>query len=182
MGGNMVEYFKKHRTDIMIFVLFIIFILISYIFNFSAGIKIIGNFKGFFIEMVSFLPLMFILIGLFDVWVPKERIEKHIGKSSGFTGSLWVILLAMLQAGPLYGAFPVSFILWKKGASIRNIFIYIGAFSTLKIPMLGFEISFLGIKFSLMRAVITLPVFIIISLIMDLYLNNKNFEVKDGSK
>jgi hypothetical protein len=54
-----------------------------------------------------------------------------------------VILLAMLQAGPLYGAFPVAYLLWKKGASIKNIFIYLGAFSTLKILMLTFEIGFL---------------------------------------
>jgi uncharacterized membrane protein YraQ (UPF0718 family) len=67
-------------------------------------------------EMAAFLPLMFILIGLLDAWLPRSVIEKHVGGGSGFWGSVWVILLAMLQAGPLYGAFPVAQILWKKGA------------------------------------------------------------------
>jgi uncharacterized membrane protein YraQ (UPF0718 family) len=122
---------------------------------------------------------MFILIGLFDVWVPKEKVEKHIGKESGIKGVLWVMLLAMLQAGPLYSAFPVAYLLWRKGCSIRNVFIYLGAFSTLKIPMLTFEIGFLGLKFSLLRTIITLPVFILLAQIMEVYLRGKNFEIKN---
>jgi len=68
--------------------------------------------------------------------------------------------------------------LWKKGASIKNIFIYLGAFSTLKIPMLTFEIGFLGLKFSLLRTLVTLPVFILIGKIMEIYLRDKYFEIR----
>ncbi|TFG45561.1 MAG: permease, partial [Dehalococcoidia bacterium] len=69
--------------------------------------------------MLSFLPFLFIIVGLFDVWVPKERIQKHIGQESGIKGIALVVLLAMLQAGPLYGAFPIAYILYKKGISAR---------------------------------------------------------------
>jgi uncharacterized membrane protein YraQ (UPF0718 family) len=159
-------------------ILFISFVGLSYAFDFASGKQIGLNFWMFFKEMILFLPLMFILIGLFDVWVPREKIEKHIGKESGWKGTGLVILLAMLQAGPLYGAFPFAYMLWKKGCNIRNIFIYLGAFATIKIPMLTFEIGFLGLKFSLLRTLITLPVFIIIGYIMEWYLKDKNFEVK----
>lgn len=60
------------------------------------------------------LPVMFILIGLFDVWVSKEKVQKYIGNSSGIKGILLVMLLAFVQAGPLYAAFPVAYILQKK--------------------------------------------------------------------
>ena len=158
---------------------FLIFIGFSYMLNFTVGKQIGLNFWIFLKEMLLFLPMMFILIGLFDVWVPREKIEKHIGKGSGWKGTGLVILLAMLQAGPLYGAFPFAYILWKKGCSIRNVFIYLGAFSTIKIPMITFEIGFLGLKFSLLRTLITLPVFIIIGYIMEGYLKNKNFKVHE---
>jgi uncharacterized membrane protein YraQ (UPF0718 family) len=158
--------------------IFLILVGISYLFDFAAGEKIGLNFWMFFKEMILFLPLMFILIGLFDVWVPRENIEKHIGKESGWKGTGLVILLATLQAGPLYGAFPFAYILWKKGCSIRNVFIYLGAFATIKIPMLTFEIGFLGLKFSLLRTMITLPVFILIGYLMEWYLKDKDFEVK----
>jgi uncharacterized membrane protein YraQ (UPF0718 family) len=165
------------ETEYILAILFGIFILISRIFNFNPAKTIRNNFWIFFVEMITFLPFMFILIGLFDVWFPKEKVEKHIGKESGVKGTIWVILLAMLQAGPLYGAFPVAYLLWKKGASIKNIFIYLGAFSTLKIPMLTFEIGFLGLKFSLLRTAVTLPVFILIGEIMEVLLRDKHFEI-----
>lgn len=168
----------KKVQNYIFFLAFLILIGLSYLFDFVAGEKTGLNFWMFFKEMILFLPLMFILIGLFDVWVPREKIEKHIGKESGWKGTGLVILLATLQAGPLYGAFPFAYILWKKGCSIRNVFIYLGAFSTIKIPMLTFEIGFLGLKFSLLRTLITLPVFILIGYLMEWYLKDKDFEVK----
>ncbi len=157
---------------------FLSLIALSWLFDFAIGKEIGYNFWLFFKEMILFLPLMFILIGLFDVWVPREKIEKHIGSESGWKGTGLVILLAMLQAGPLYGAFPFAYLLWKKGSNIRNIFIYLGAYSTIKIPMITFEIGFLGFKFSLLRTLISLPVFISLGYIMEWYLKDKNFEVK----
>jgi uncharacterized membrane protein YraQ (UPF0718 family) len=148
----------------------------------NAVVIILNNFWLFFKEMILFLPILFVLIGITDVWFPKEKIEKYINQSSGIVGIILVIILAMFQAGPLYGAFPVASLLWKKGASIKNIFIYLGAFSSLKIPMLSFEIGFLGWKFSLLRTLFTLPLFIIIGYLMEFLLKNSGFEVKELSK
>ena len=169
---------NKHVKNYAWVILFIIFSIASYFIGFKPGAVIYSNFKEFFIEMISFIPLLFILIGLFDVWFPKEMLEKHIGKESGIKGILLVILLAMLQAGPLYGAFPVAYILHKKGASVKNIFIYLGAFSSMKIPMIGIEMGYLGIKFTILRTLISLPLFILIGYMME-KLVGKNFEVKE---
>jgi len=148
-------------------ILFVLFSVGSYLIGFKPGLVIYSNFNEFFIEMISFIPFLFIIIGLFDVWVPKEMLEKHVGRESGVKGIFLVILLAMLQAGPLYGTFPVAYILFKKGASVRNIFIYLGAFSSMKLPMLGIEIGYLGIKFTILRTLISLPLFICIGFIME---------------
>lgn len=175
----MKEILKKNRINFLIISAFTVFVAVSFIADFSIGENIFKEqFYSFFKEMILFLPVMFILIGLGDVWINKEKVEKHIGENSGFTGVMLVILLSMAQVGPLYGAFPVTYLLWKKGASIRNIFIYIGAFSTIKIPMIAFEIGFLGWKFSLLRTIFSLPIIIIISVIMEKILRNKSFEVK----
>lgn len=157
---------------------FALFIVVSRMLDFEGGDKIVVSFFDFSREALTFLPCMFVLIGLFDVWVPKEALQRHIGEDSGVKGAAMVILFAMLQGGPLYGAFPVAAMLWKKGSSIRNIFIYLGAFSTLKIPMLTFEVGFLGWKFSLLRTLITLPVFLLIAEILARLLRNADFDVK----
>jgi uncharacterized membrane protein YraQ (UPF0718 family) len=167
---------RKNRQFIWL-AAFLIATMFSFVLGFNPGKEVFSNFTNSFIEMITFIPFLFIIVGLFDVWFPKEKIEKHIGKDSGFKGILWVIILAMLQAGPLYGAFPVAYILHKKGASIRNIFIYLGAFSSLKIPMLGIEIGYLGIQFTLVRTLVSLPLFIAVGYFMDWYLKDKNFKV-----
>ena len=167
---------KKARPYIWLLV-FAIFIAVSFVSGFQPGKDISITFKNSLVEMITFIPALFIIVGLFDVWVPKEKIQKHIGQESGIKGIAIVVLLAMLQAGPLYGAFPVAYMLWKKGASIKNIFIYLGAFASLKIPMLGIEIAYLGIKFTLVRTLVSLPLFIAIGYFMECYLKDKGFKV-----
>lgn len=135
--------------------------------GFPVGEGSARNLGRFLLEMVQILPAMFILVGLFDVWVPRAVIERHLGRRSGPVAVLWMVLLATLQAGPLYAAFPVAVALWRKGTAPRNVFIYLGAFAAAKIPMLTFEVAFLGWKFSLARTAITLPIFIAIGYLME---------------
>jgi uncharacterized membrane protein YraQ (UPF0718 family) len=169
---------KKYKKYIFI-VAYAILTLLSFIIGFQPGKAVFTNFTQSVIEMVTFIPFLFIIVGLLDAWVPKDKVQKHIGQKSGIKGIVFVILLAMLQAGPLYGAFPVAYLLYKKGAGIRNIFIYLGAFSSLKIPMLGIEIGYLGIQFTLARTLVSLPLFIGIGYLMEWYLKDKNFKVSE---
>jgi len=172
---------KKYKFDFPIIIAFTIFVLVSYYYKYNPGIRIFeDNFWAFLKEMILALPVMFILVGLFDVWVSKEKVQKHIGNTSGIKGIMLIMLLAFLQAGPLYAAFPVAYILWKKGTSARNIFIYLSAASIAKIPMLAFEIGFLGIKFSLLRIFISIPIFIIVGTIMGKYFTKNKYEIKNG--
>ena len=172
---------KKYKFDFSIIIAFAIFVGGSYYYHYNPGISIFeNNFWGFIKEMLFALPVMFILVGLFDVWVSKEKVQKHIGETSGVKGIMLIMLLAFMQAGPLYAAFPVAYILWKKGTSARNVFIYLSASSIVKIPMLAFEIGFLGIQFSLLRILISIPVFIIVGTIMGKYFTKNKLDIKNG--
>jgi uncharacterized membrane protein YraQ (UPF0718 family) len=135
--------------------------------EFAFGLRAGGSLQDFLIEMALVLSPMFLLVGLFEVWVPRALVERRAGRHAGVAAIPWMVLLATVQAGPLYGAFPVAVSLWRKGCAPRNVFIYLGAFSAMKIPMLTFEVAFLGWSFSLARTLITLPVFIAIGLLME---------------
>jgi uncharacterized membrane protein YraQ (UPF0718 family) len=139
----------------------------SWLLDWEPGKEILREFGRFAGEMILVLPLVFILIGLVDVWVPRKRVEEMLGDESGLKGMLLVILLAFFNAGPLYGAFPIAVMLRRKGCSLRNIFVFLGAFAAMKIPMISFEIGFMGLKFSLLRLVFTLPVFIAVGILME---------------
>ena len=104
--------------------------------------------------MLLVIPPVFILLGLLDVWIPRERMMRFMGPESGAKGIILAFLFGSFAAGPLYGAFPVAAVLMKKGASFMNILIFIGAWSTTKIPMLLFESSALGVRFALSRLAI----------------------------
>lgn len=105
------------------------------------------------IGMLGVLPPIFILIGLLDVWVKKETMVKYMGKDSGIVGILLGFFLGSAAAGPLYGAFPVAGVFLNKGSRLANVLIIVGAWASMKIPLLLFEVSAMGIKFTLIRFV-----------------------------
>ena len=102
-------------------------------------------------EMLSFLPPIFVLLGLMDVWVERETMMKYMGEGSGIRGMLLAFLLGSAAAGPLYAAFPLACVMMKKGAAMLNIFLFIGAWSCTKIPLIMFETATLGFRFTVLR-------------------------------
>lgn len=120
------------------------------------------NSSLFFIEVIRIFPPILILMGLLDVWVPKEKIQTHLGTKSGIKGTILAILLGTAAAGPLFAAFPIAKSLSNKGVRKANSVIFLGAWATIKIPMLIMEGSFIGIRFAILRLIITVPFIILI--------------------
>lgn len=127
-----------------------------YLYDQTVGREILRRTQENFLEMLSFVPPIFILLGLLDVWVPREKVVAHLGPESGFAGMGLATFLGAAAAGPLYGAFPVAAVMMKKGASFYNVMIFIGAWSTLKLPMFLFETQYLGPIFAGTRWIISL--------------------------
>ncbi len=146
--------------------MFLMFLLISLVFNFTPGIKIGGNFYEFVISMLKVLLFAFILIGLFEVWVKKETVERYFGNASGYKGYIWAIILSSTTVGGAYVAFPVAYSLYSKGAKLSIVLTYIGAAALTRIPMTIFEASFLGIKFSVIRLLVSIPLVILSSIVI----------------
>ncbi len=163
-------------------ILFIIFLIISFSVDFESGKEIGFNFYKFFKSMISFLPAVFILIGVFEVWVKRELIEKHMGEESGIRGYFWGIVLSATAVGGLYTAFPIAYSIYKKGARLSVIFTYIGAAAVARVPMIMYEASYVGLKFTIIRITVSLPLIIISAIILEKYLKNKNFEIKKPEK
>jgi uncharacterized membrane protein YraQ (UPF0718 family) len=126
--------------------------------------------------MLLVVPPIFILLGLLDAWVPRETMMRFMGPKSGIKGPLLGFALGSAAAGPLYGAFPIAAVLMKKGAGFMNILIFIGAWSTTKIPMLLFEMKALGYRFALARLAIDIPGIILIALALKAVIPGKEVD------
>jgi len=132
----------------------------------ASAVNIWNNLRG----MLGVLPPVFILLGLLDVWVDRQTMMKYTGPGSGLRGVFIAFFLGSAAAGPLYAAFPVAAVMLKKGSSIRNVFIFIGAWSTTKIPMLTFEASGLGVPFMAVRLALSVAGILLIADGMDRFL------------
>lgn len=128
------------------------------------------------LEMLSVLPPIFVLLGLLDVWVDRATMIKYTGAGSGIKGVLIAFLLGSAAAGPLYAAFPVASVMLKKGSSIFNVLVFIGAWSTTKIPMLTFEAVNLGYRFMLLRLCLSIVGILMIARITEKRLNTEEKE------
>ncbi|MDB4433497.1 permease, partial [bacterium] len=105
---------------------FAVFVGVSFLIGLGTGERMGQTFGTTLLEMMKLLPCAFILIGLFDVWVKRETVERHFGKGSGIRGYLWGILLAGTSVGGMYVAFPVVYSLYRKGAELSVVFAYVG--------------------------------------------------------
>ena len=163
---------KKYRAFLIVAAL----VVIVTVYNRQLGMEALRITAYSFREMIFVIPPVFLLLGLLDTWVPKEIMMRYMGDTSGIKGIILAVLIGSAAAGPLYGAFPVAAVFMKKGVKFSNILIFIGAWSTTKIPMFLFETASLGTRFALTRLLINLPGIIIIAKLLARALSNE--EVK----
>ncbi len=163
---------KKYRFPIFIAIL----TGVLFMFNQELWKKAAEITSNSMLEMIAILPPVFILLGLLDVWIPKETMIKFLGEHSGILGVLISFIMGSAAAGPLYGAFPVAAVLMKKGAKFSNILIFIGAWSTTKIPMFMFEITSLGPRFAITRLIVDIVGIMIIAYVIQKMLSKKDIE------
>lgn len=127
----------------------------------------------YFVEMMMVFPAVMVVMGLFTVWVSKDAVVKHLGKTSGVRGFLLSLFLGALPTGPLYVAFPLAASLLKKGARISNIVIFLSAWSCIKLPQEMVELQFLGVEFMVLRLILTVVFVIIMALVIEKVMDKK---------
>ena len=167
---------KKAFKQYLFFIITTILLGLLFIFKFDAGVKAADVIVYSFKEMLLVLPPIFIIIGLLDVWIPKETMVRLMGEGSGIKGIILAFLFGTVAAGPLYAAFPIAIVFMKKHVKFSNIMILLGAWGATKIPMLLFEMSTLGFKFALLRLTINIPVIILIAYLMGIFMKKDELE------
>ena len=142
----------------------------------GIGLKSLELTRANLLEMMSVIPPIFILLGLLDVWVDRSTMIRLTGNGSGLKGVLISFLMGSAAAGPLYAAFPVAGMMLKKGSSIFNVLVFIGAWSTTKIPLLAFEAASMGPVFTLVRLGLSIVGIPLIAFLTERSLGEKQLE------
>ncbi|MCF7848479.1 MAG: permease [Kiritimatiellales bacterium] len=160
-------------------VLFGLFVLGSGLAGFAPGQQMGRDFAGFFMKMLSVLPCVFILIGLFEVWVKRETIEKHLGCGAGPLSYLWAVLLAGTNVGGLHVALPVGHALYVKGARTGVVLAYLFAATICRIPMALFEATFLGWRFTAVRFAVSLPLVVCFAALIGHHFDRRGYRLPE---
>jgi uncharacterized membrane protein YraQ (UPF0718 family) len=168
---------KKMIIRYKVFLILLAVNISMLLINPTIGKSSLNITKDNMLEMLSVIPPIFILLGLLDVWVQKETMMKLMGEKSGLLGIAIAFFMGSAAAGPLYAAFPVAGILLKKGSKLSNVLIFIGAWSTTKIPMLLFEASAMGWQFMLTRFIINIPGILLIAFLIEKLLAQKDRDI-----
>ena len=130
--------------------------------------------KNNHINFIFSLVPIFIIVGLLDVWVNKEIMTRVTGKESGLKGILLSLLLGIVTAVPLYALLPIAGILLKKGSKISNVLLFICSCTSMRIPLLLFEVSSMGWKFTVVRLAVNLTGTLFIVIIINTLLTKED--------
>jgi len=147
------------------------FSLLGFAFSFHSGyepgINIAENYFIYFKFILTVIPAVFMILGLANVWIKKETVMKHMGDSSGIKGYLWAVLFSSTTVGGIFVVYPIAASLYQKNAKMSVILTYIGSAAVCRIPMTMWEISMLGIAFTLTRYAVSLPLIIIVAIAVE---------------
>ena len=160
-----------------LFIVSLIILIGMFFINASISFKTIESAKYSFLQMLSVLPPIMILLGLMDVWVKREVLMKYMGENSGLKGIALSMLIGSLAAGPMYAAFPFTIVLLKKGAKFSNVIIFMNSWCVTKISTLLFEISALGFKFTIVRLLIDIPGVILMGYLVYYFIGEKELKI-----
>ena len=127
-----------------------------------------------FANFIFRLTPVFICGGLMDVWIEREKIIHTMGSNSGIKGIVIAVLSGTITAVPLYALLPIAGVLLKKGSRISNVLLFLCASVSIRIPLLLFEISSLGVSFTLIRFGLNLFAVFVIAFIIEKLLSDKD--------
>jgi uncharacterized membrane protein YraQ (UPF0718 family) len=171
------SFLKQHRYAVGLTAAFLLFVGISWGAGFVPGRQMGGSFLSFLRDMLRVLPCVFILIGLFDVWVKRATVEKHLGHGAGVVSYVWALLLAGTAVGGLHVAFPIAQALHAKGARLGVVLAYLAGAAICRVPMTLFEASYLGWRFTLVRFAASLPLVVATSALLGAWFERRDYRL-----
>ena len=127
----------------------------------SLGLSALNSAFFQFVSMLKIVPPIFLLIGLLDMWVPRETMIRLMGEKSGAVGVLIAFFIGTMSAGPLIAAFPVAQIMLKKGARYSNVLFFLTVWASAKLPILFYQATTLGLLYTVVTNVTLLIVYLV---------------------
>ncbi len=155
----------------------VVFCLYLYMFAKRRGETASAMKKGFvqFLKRIPMILAIFLLIGLFDVFVPKEVVASVVGSGKGILSVLLSVFMGAVMMGPVATSYPLGAMLLYKGAALSAVAAFLYSWVMLGVTVVPFEISVFGGRFALLRNVFAFIGAVVMGLLTSLVLTGGLF-------
>jgi uncharacterized membrane protein YraQ (UPF0718 family) len=118
------------------------------------------------LHLIPHLGLGLLIAAAVTVLVPKKRVAKWLGEESGFRGLVVASVIGAVMPGGPFASFPLVFALAQAGADIGALISFLIAWAAIGVNRLViWEIPFMGLEFSTLRFLSSIPLPLIAGLI-----------------
>lgn len=116
------------------------------------------------------LLAIFSLVGLLEVFVPRDFIERAFGESGGFVSLFTGGAVGAIAAGPPAAGYPIAASLLNRGAWLPAVAAFIVSWTLVGMISLPFEARVFGARFAIVRNVFSFLFALAIGLLMGVVL------------
>ncbi len=155
----------------------VVFCLYAYMFK-KREKQAFSALKKGIVQFFNRLPMIlaiFLLIGLFDVFVPKEVVSSVVGGGRGIISVILSVFVGAVMMGPVATSYPLGAMLLCKGAAVSAVAAFLYSWVMLGITVVPFEISVFGSRFALVRNVFAFIGAVVMGLLTSLVLTGGLF-------
>lgn len=120
-----------------------------------------------FLQAAPWIIVSMFAAGLLAELVPHDLIAKWLGRGSGTLAIFLGAILGSFGTGSRWGAYPLAAGLLAANASPGAVFAFMTTWQLVSLPRLPAEVPFLGLNFTVLRAVLSVVVAIIGGLLIE---------------
>lgn len=139
-------------------VIYGIILVLSYAYAFKknkkGGKKAVKKGGIQFLKQLPMLISIFLVVGLFDEFIPKSVVMAFVGKGNKALSILSSAVFGTIVMGPVSSAYPLGALLLKKGATITATAIFLNSWVMVGFVTMPYEISVFGKRFTLTRNIL----------------------------
>ncbi len=118
-----------------------------------------------FLKQLPMLISIFLIVGLFNEFVPKSVVMAFVGKGNETLSILSSAIFGTIVMGPVSSAYPLGALLLKKGATLTATAIFLNSWVMVGFVTIPYEISVFGRRFTLTRNILAFVGAIVIGIL-----------------
>ena len=153
----------------LLYILTVLAVLISYIFNRDKTYMAFSTAAKKFINIIPAFATMLILVSIILFLVPDKIILNYLGNNDKVTGVLFASFFGSITLMPGFIAFPLAGILLEKGVS----YMVLSAFTTtlMMVGVITFPIekAYFGVKVVIIRNIIGLFIALSVAVVTGIF-------------